>query len=107
MSLEERIDWLQGKIEKLEEKYSITDEQKQVLNKAQFSLQCYDKGQLLKEELEVIMGICFKTGIPTKDWDELCLNQVLMQLSDKQLVTEDVVRKCLFSLSPKTAEQKE
>ncbi len=79
----------------------MTEEQDKVLIQAQFGLQCYDKGQITKKELESIMGICFISGEPTKDWykhDFIC---ILMQLSDKTLVTEDVVRKRLFNLPPK------
>ncbi len=79
----------------------LTEAQEQVLIQAQLALQCFEKEQIEKEELETIMGICFKTGKPSKDWDELTLHQILMQLSDEKVVTEDVVRKCLFNLPPK------
>ncbi len=79
----------------------ITKEQEEVLTQAQLALQCFDKGQLTEKEVGSITGIHLQTGEPTKDWDKLCLHQILMQLSDKTLVTEDVVRKCLFNLPPK------
>ena len=81
--------------------YSNVEEQNIIVNQAQQALQCYDKGQITKEELGPIMGICFETGEPTKNWDKMHLRQTLMQLSDKTLVTGNVVRKCLFNLSPK------
>ncbi len=79
----------------------MTKEQEIVGYQAQQGLLCFDKGQLTKEELEVVMGICFETGELTKDWDNSNLREIIMYLCDKELVTEDVVRKCLFNLPPK------
>jgi hypothetical protein len=73
-----------------------------IVDKCQLALQAYDKGQLTEPELEQVMEIDFQTGIFSGAMNmslyECERMQILMQLSDKQLVSEDVIRRQVFGI---------
>ena len=80
-----------------------------IVNKTQTALQCYDKGVLTKEQVSEITGINLDNGEMEGAWtkisDTACKSQVLMQMYDKQLITDEALLKQLFNIEEKRKDE--
>ncbi|GAG28131.1 unnamed protein product, partial [marine sediment metagenome] len=71
------------------------------INEIQCALQLHDKAVLSKEQLGKLLFIDLETGKMSYEWDSIekfIKKQVLMQLYDKGLISEESLLKQTFDL---------